>query len=57
VLGWPLLSALAHTGGAAVLVVLLTTLIVRMLATVAEGEAAAHSHDSARVRVATGGAS
>ena len=57
VLGWPLLSALAHTGGAAVLVVLLTTLIVRMLATVTEGEAAAHSHDSARVRVATGGAS
>ena len=29
VLGWPLLSALAHTGGAAALVVVLTTLLVR----------------------------
>jgi cytochrome c oxidase assembly protein subunit 15 len=57
VLGWPLLSALAHTGGAAALVVLLTTLSVRMLASRAQGEAVAHAHDSARVRVATGGAS
>lgn len=57
VLGWPLLSALAHTGGAAGLVVLLTTLTVRMTASVTEGEAAAHSRDSARVRVAAGGAS
>ena len=57
VLGWPLLSALAHTGGAAGLVVLLTTLTVRMAASVTEGEAAAHSRDSARVRVAAGGAS
>jgi cytochrome c oxidase assembly protein subunit 15 len=29
VLGWPLLAALAHTGGAAALVLVLTTLIVR----------------------------
>jgi len=57
VLGWPLLSALAHTGGAAGLVVLLTTLSVRMTASVTEGEAAAHSRDSAQVRVAAGGAS
>ena len=56
VLGWPLLSALAHTGGAALLVVLLTTLIVRMVS-VTEDEAAPHPHDSARVRVAPGGAS
>jgi len=57
VLGWPLLSALAHTGGAAALVVLLTTLVVRMTASLTEGEAVAHSHDSAQVRVAAGGAS
>ena len=57
VLGWPLMSALAHTGGAAALVVLLTTLIVRMLAPAAQSEAAARSHDPGRVRVATGGAS
>ena len=57
VLGWPLLSALVHTGGAAGLVVLLTTLTVRMTASVTEGEAAAHPRDSARVRVAAGGAS
>ena len=57
VLGWPLLSALAHTGGAAALVVLLTTLAVRMLASVTEGEGVVRSHDSARVRIATGGAS
>jgi len=57
VLGWPLLSALAHTGGAAALVVLLTTLIVRMAASVPEGETPAHAHDSGRVRVAAGGAS
>ena len=57
VLGWPLLSALAHTGGAAMLVVLLATLIVRMLASAMQGEAVANSHDPARVRVATGGAS
>ncbi len=57
VLGWPLLSALAHTGGAAVLVVLLTTLTVRMTASVTEGEAVAHSRDSAQVPVAAGGAS
>ena len=57
VLGWPLLSALAHTAGAAMLVVLLTTLLVRMRAPVLQGEAVAHPHDPARVRVATGGAS
>jgi cytochrome c oxidase assembly protein subunit 15 len=56
VLGWPLLSALAHTGGAAALVVLLTTLLVRM-ASAPQGEAATHSRDAAPVRVATGGAS
>ena len=57
VLGWPLLSALAHTGGAAALVVLLTTLTVRMMASATEGEAVTRSRDPARVRVATGGAS
>jgi len=57
VLGWPLLSALAHTGGAAMLVVLLTTLVVRMLAPLTQADAVAHLHDPARVRVATGGAS
>ena len=57
VLGWPLLSALGHTAGAAGLVVLLTTLIVRMEASATQGEAVARSHDPARVRVATGGAS
>ena len=30
VLGWPLVAALAHTGGAAVLVVVLTSLVVRI---------------------------
>ena len=57
VLDWPLLSALAHTGGAAALVVLLTTLAMRMAASVSEGEAVAHPHDPAPVRVATGSAS
>lgn len=32
VLGWPLLAAVAHTGGAAMLLVLLTTLLVRAMA-------------------------
>ena len=57
VLGWPLLSALAHTGGAAALVVLLATLTVRMTASATKGEPVAHSRDSARVRVAAGRAS
>ena len=29
VLGWPIVAALAHTGGAAALVVVLTTIVVR----------------------------
>jgi len=32
VLNWPLLAAVAHTGGAAVLVALLTTLLARSAA-------------------------
>jgi cytochrome c oxidase assembly protein subunit 15 len=57
VLGWPLLSALAHTAGAAGLIVLLTTLIVRTMASVGQPEAIVRPHDSRGVRVATGGAS
>ena len=56
VLGWPLLSALAHTGGAAFLVFLLTTLIMRMVSTSTD-EVAVPTRHPARVRVATGGAS
>lgn len=40
VLGWPLVAALAHTGGAAALVVVLTLLIARSLAPVTRPDAA-----------------
>jgi len=39
VLGWPLVSAVAHTGGAAALVMLLTTLATRVLQTGGAGVA------------------
>jgi len=57
VLGWPLLSALAHTAGAAGLVVLLTTLIVRTMASAGQAEVTARQHGTHGVRVATGRAS
>jgi cytochrome c oxidase assembly protein subunit 15 len=56
VLGWPLLSALAHTGGAAALIALLTGLIVRMAPAV-QGEAPTRPRDVPAARVAAGGAS
>ncbi len=40
VLGWPVVAALAHTAGAAALVVVLATLLARTRAPAAQGSAA-----------------